>query len=73
MHVNSLLYIGLSVNSHRPEILLVFHFSPHQRQLLLLHFLVVEVVTSNSECETQAPPTPKKKEKKKENWQPESV
>lgn len=67
MHVNSLLYIGLSMNSHRPEILLVFHFfpphTPPRRLLLLLHFLVVEVVMLKSGCEKQAPQ--KRKEKGK--------
>lgn len=68
MHVNSLLYIGLSMNSHRPEILLFFHFFPPHtppRHLLLLHFLVVEVVMLKSECEKQAPQKRKEKEKEK--------
>lgn len=63
MHVNSLLYIGLSVNSHRPEILLVFHFcspprAPPRRLLLPLRFLAVELVALKSVRETRAPTAP---------------
>lgn len=56
MHVNSLLYIGLSMNSHRPEILLVFHFPPptpraSTRRLLLHHGAAAML---KPECEKQA-------------------